>query len=158
MDGTRVWMISGVPELQDPVTVYEGRLLITESPGEVDLVEISVLADEPRRTTLRAASRRPVLLLRPRKVSRGTASLDLSSTGCRVRVPDHQELAAGQLLQVAVDLDAGTSVWADGQVVWLNSETRVAALRFIRMDPANQERLDRHVLTALSPTFGSSDI
>jgi c-di-GMP-binding flagellar brake protein YcgR len=96
-----------------------------------------------------------VLLLRPGKVSRGTTSLDLSSTGCRVTIPDQQKLSPGQMLQVAVDLDAGRSVWADGQVVWVDDEAQVAALRFTRMDPADQERLDRRVLAALSPRFGS---
>jgi hypothetical protein len=157
MDGIRVWMISGVPERQDPVTAYEGRLLVTKLPGEVDLVDISLLADEPRRAALRAAARRPVLLLRPGKVSHGTTSLDLSSTGCRVTVPDHQQLSAGQILQVAVDLEAGSSVWTDGQVVWVDDEAQVAALRFTRVDPADQERIDRRVLAALSPRFGSFD-
>ena len=153
MDGLRVWVISGVSE-QAAVTVFQGRLLLTPQLGEVHLTDLALLADEPRRAALRAAARRPVLLLQPGKVSSGTTSLDLSSTGCRVNVPDGQKLATGQVLQVAVDLDTGSSVWADGQVVWVDDDAQVAALRFTRVDPADQERLDRGVLAALSPRAG----
>jgi len=153
MDGVRVWVISGEPE-RSAVTVHEARLLVAPQPDEVELAELTLLADEPRRAALRAAAQRPVLLLRPGKVSSGTTSLDLSSTGCRVAVPAGQELSTGQQVQVAVDLDAGNSVWADGQVVWVDEEAGVAALHFTRMDPADRERLDRGVLAALSPRFG----
>lgn len=153
MDGVQVWVLSGTGE-RGPATVYESRLLVRAQLPDVELTEISLLADEPRRHALRAAARRPVLLLRPGKVSSGTTSLDLSSTGCRVSLPTGQELAAGQVVQVAVDLDAGSSVWADGQVVWVDDVAQVAALRFTRVDPADQERIDRSVLAALSPRFG----
>jgi hypothetical protein len=153
MDGVRVWVLSG-PGDRGPATVHEARLLVRSQLPDVNLTDISLLADEPRRNALRASARRPVLLLRPGKVSSGTTSLDLSSTGCRVTVPTGQELSAGQVVQVAVDLDAGSSVWADGQVVWVDDDAGVAALRFTRVDPADQERLDRGVLSALSPRFG----
>jgi PilZ domain len=153
MDGARVWVIAG-DSGTGSLTVYEGRLHVTDRPDEVELAELDLLADEPRRSALRAGARRPVLLLRPGKASRGTTSIDLSSTGCRVSVPPDQDLAAGQSVQVAVDLDAGRSVWADGEVVWVDPVARVAALRFIRVDPADSERLDRGVLAALSPHFG----
>lgn len=153
MEGLRVWVISGVSE-QAAVTVFQARLLLAPQLGEVELADLALLADEPRRAALRGAARRPVLLLQPGKVSSGTTSLDLSSTGCRVTVPDGQKLTTGQVLQVAVDLDTGSSVWADGQVVWVDDDAHVAALRFTRVDPADQERLDRGVLAALSPRAG----
>lgn len=150
MDGVRVWVLSGMSE-RGAATVHEARLLVRTQTAEVDLTDISLLADEPRRNALRACAQRPVLLVQPGKVSAGTTSLDLSSTGCRVTVPSGQDLSAGQVVLVAVDLDAGSSVWVDGQVVWVDEAAGVAALRFIRVDPADQERLDRGVLTALSP-------
>lgn len=153
MDGVRVWALSGADD-RGPATVHEARLLVRAQLPDVDLTDISLLADEPRRNALRAGAQRPVLLLRPGKVSSGTTSLDLSSTGCRVTLPRGQVLSAGQVVQVAVDLDAGSSVWADGQVVWVDDESNVAALRFTRVDPTDQERLDRGVLAALSPRFG----
>jgi hypothetical protein len=153
MHGGRVWVICDVPE-HAAVTVFQARLLLTARPGEVELAALTLLADEPRRAALRAAARHPVLLLQPGKVSTGTTSLDLSSIGCRVTIPDGQELLRGQVLQIAVDLDTGSSVWADGEVVWVDGDARVAALRFVRMDPADQERLDRGVLAALTPRAG----
>jgi hypothetical protein len=153
MDGVRVWVLSSADE-PGPMTVHEARLRVKPLRAEVELTEISRLADEPRRATLRAAARRPMLLLRPGKISSGTTSLDLSSTGCRMAVPDGQELAAGQVVLVAVDLDAGNSVWADGQVVWVDDDTHMAALRFTQLDPTDQERLDRGVLAALFPPLG----
>lgn len=153
MHGTRVWVTADLPD-EGLLSVYEALVQLALPREEVDLVEVSLLADEPRRAALRAAAQRPVILLQPGKVSRGTVSLDLSSCGCRVAVPADQQLAAGQMVQVAVDLDAGRSVWADGQVVWVDDAQHVAALRFTRVDPVDQERLDRGVLEALSPRFG----
>jgi hypothetical protein len=155
MDGVRVWVLSGADD-RGPATVHEARLLVRTRSPEVDLNEVSLLADEPRRKALRTATQRPVLLLRPGKVSSGTVSLDLSSTGCRVAVPGGQELSSGQVVLVAVDVDTGSSVWVDGQVVWVDDAAGVAALRFTRVDPTDQERLDRSVLSALSPRFGHS--
>jgi hypothetical protein len=153
MDGVRVWVLSGAGD-RGPATVHVARLMVRTQASEVDLTEVSLLADEHRRNALRTSAQRPVLLLRPGKVSSGTVSLDLSSTGCRVAVPRRQKLAAGQVVLVAVDVDAGSSVWADGQVVWVDEAAGVAALRFTRIDPADQERIDRSVLSALSPRFG----
>ncbi|HET9654859.1 MAG TPA: PilZ domain-containing protein [Kineosporiaceae bacterium] len=149
MHGVRTWVIRG-PGDRGTMAVYEGRLRVQGTSRWPELVELNLLADESRRAALRAAARHPMLLVRPGKVSRATESLDLSSTGCRVTVPDGQELAAGQVVQVAVDLDAGSSVWAEAQVVWSDGDTRTAALRFTRVDPADQERLDRGVLAALA--------
>lgn len=155
MDGVRVWVLSGAAD-RGSATVHVARLLVRTQAAEVDLTEVSLLADEPRRNALRTSAQRPVLLLRPGKVSSGTVSLDLSSTGCRVAVPSGQELSAGQVVLVAVDVDAGGSVWADGQVVWVDEAAGVAALHFTRIDPTDQERIDRSVLAALSPRFGRS--
>lgn len=150
LHGTRVWMTNR-PVDGGLLVVFEGvALLPGVLRGDVDLVDLSLLADEPRRAALRTATQRPALLVHPGRASRGTTTLDLSSSGCRVQVPFDQPLAAGQSLQVVVEVDHGRAVWADSQVVWVDDDTHIAALRFTRLDPADQERLDRRVLTSLS--------
>jgi hypothetical protein len=118
--------------------------------GEVEFSDVRRIADESRRAALRAATECPALLVLPGRTSRGTRTLDLSSHGCRVGLPHGPAFGVGQALQIAMDVDNGATVWADGVVVWLDLDRGEAAMRFTRVTDADAERLDRRVLAALS--------
>ena len=95
-----------------------------------------------------------VLLFRPGKASKGTRTRDLSSTGCRVALPATKQLTGGQVLQIAVDVDHGATVWADGTVVWVDEAAQEAALQFTRLDPLDAQRIDWQVYSALTAQAG----
>jgi len=125
---------------------------VPHSHGEVELGQARRVADERRRAALRAATRCPALLVQPGRRSRGTNTVDLSSLGCRVGLPGGPGIEVGQAVQIALDVDHGSTVWADGVVVWIDEQRREAAMRFTRVTGADAERLDRRVLTALAGT------
>jgi len=148
--GTPVWMTARGPD-EGTLTAYRG---VAAPPGdlrgEIRLTDLVLLVDEPRRTALRVTAERPILLIRPGRSSRATTTIDLSSTGCRVAMRPEQPLARGETLLVAVVVDHGGAVWADGQVVRVDEAQHEAALRFTRVEPSDAERLDRRVLSVLS--------
>lgn len=144
-----VWVMSRGDD--ESLQVHEAQLRVGGSDrSTVELVDVRHLADERRRAHLRVAAQAPVLLVEPGRRSRGTTTIDLSAGGCRVALGYGQTLHRGQAVQVALDIDAGSTVWADGEVVRVDDVRHEAALRFTRLDPTDSERLERRLLAGLS--------
>ena len=135
----------------ESLRVHEADLSVDDRDrSTVELHDVRHLADERRRAHLRVAAQAPVLLVEPGRRSRGTTTIDLSAGGCRVVLGYGQSLHTGQAVQVALDIDAGSTVWADGEVVRVDDVRHEAALRFTRLDPVDSERLERRLLSSLS--------
>lgn len=144
-----VWVMSRGED--ESLQVHEAHLgTAGEDRSRVELTDVRHLADERRRAHLRVAAQAPVLLVEPGRRSRGTTTIDLSAGGCRVVLGYGQTLQRGQPVQVALDIDAGSTVWADGEVVRVDDARHEAALRFTRLDPSDSERLERRLLSSLS--------
>lgn len=160
----RIRLDAGVAALLRDEAVYvssrtpDERLRVHEAVAHVvdgdrslvDLTDLRLIGDERRRAHLRAATQAPVLLVEPGRRSRGTTTIDLSAGGCRVVLAYGQTLQPGQILQVALDVDAGATIWADGEVVRVDEVRHEAALRFTRLDPSDSERVERRLLRSLS--------
>ncbi len=142
--GERVWVRMRAPEamvvVQAAVHPVQGR------PDEMELVGVTGLAVEVRRGAVRARLERPVTLVRG--TSRHTTStLDLSATGCRVRLPeDDGPLRPGEQLSVHVSDATGDELQLRSEVIRVDLDSGEAALRFVDIAPAVQNRLDREVL------------
>jgi hypothetical protein len=154
--GEPVWVVSRSPQDGSLVLLKAQARGVVRRPGEVEFSQVVRLADESRRAALRAATQCPALLIRPGRTSRGTRTIDLSAQGCRVGVPEGSYCSVGQAVHIALDVDAGQTVWADGVVVWVDERRREAALRFTRIADADAERLDRRVLAALTAACGDA--
>ena len=147
--GGGVWVMSRGDD--ESLRVHEADLSVDDRDrSTVELHDVRHLADERRRAHLRVAAQAPVLLVEPGRRSRGTTTIDLSAGGCRVVLGYGQSLHTGQAVQVALDIDAGSTVWADGEVVRVDDVRHEAALRFTRLDPVDSERLERRLLSSLS--------
>lgn len=145
-----VWVLSRAAD--EGLRVHEATVRAVEGDRTVvDLTDVRLLADEQRRAHLRAAAQAPVLLVEPGRRSRGT-TVDLSAGGCRVTLAYGQSLRAGQVLQVGLDIDQGSTVWADSEVVRVDDARHEAALRFIRLEPGDCERVERRLLRGLTRT------
>ena len=85
--------------------------------------------------------------------ARGVAAetVDLSSTGARVRLGAEAVAAARASEQVRVEVAVGGSpMTVTGEVVRVDAERGEVAVRFVDLDDAGQARLDRAVLSELS--------
>jgi hypothetical protein len=148
--GERVWVSARTSQTSALVVFHAIGQPVDARRDELELTGVTLLASETRRGTLRAQVARPVLLLRDGAPSRGTSTVDLSSSGCRVRLPEGQDYQEGERLQAAVEVDAGPAVWARGEVVRVDRDLAEVALRFLEVDDADRDRLDRDVLTWFS--------
>lgn len=144
LNGRRVWARARAPEAM--VVVHAVAQALTGWRDEVELTAVVGLAVESRRSALRAHLERSVLLLRDGRPARGTSTLDLSASGCRVRLPRDQSLASGDRLQTVVADGAGEPMWLRSEVVRVDSETGEAALRFLEVSDTHRNALERDVL------------
>jgi hypothetical protein len=145
LSGQRVWVRTRAPEAM--VVVQALAQPVAGRPDEIELTGVSGLAVEARRAAVRARLSRPILLLREGIPSRGTHTLDLSSTGCRVRLDPDQQIAPGDRLQTVVTDADGATMWLLSEVIRIDYERAEAALRFLDISDADRDRLDREVLT-----------
>lgn len=144
-----VWAMSR--DTDEGLQVHEAVLhRVPDDRAQVALSDVRLLADEQRRAHLRAATQAPVLLVEPGRRSRGTTTIDLSTGGCRVALAYGQVLEPGQNVQVALDIDAGSTVWADGEVLRVDDARHEAAVRFTRLGEADAERVERRLLRSLA--------
>jgi len=144
LTGERVWVRMRAPEAM--VVVQAMAQPVGGRPDELELTGVSGLAVEARRRAVRARLVRPVLLMQDGIASRGTQTLDLSATGCRVRLPQDQDLAPGDRLQTVVTDASGATLWLRSEVVRVDAERGEAALRFVEISDADADRIDREVL------------
>lgn len=154
VSGRRVWVRARTPRAM--VVIQAVAQSVAGRRGLVELTGVSGLAVESRRTALRARLRRSILLLREGTPSRGTWTVDLSSSGCRVRLAADQDLHEGDRLQAVVTRPDGTAMWLRTEVVRVDAEAGEAALHFTDIDDADRNALEREVLTWHSERATSS--
>ena len=141
--GQRVWVSA---RGSDALVVFQAVAQgVAHHEDQLELTGVTRLATEPRRSSLRADISRSVLLVRENVPSRGTTSIDLSAGGVRVRVPEGQQLVAGDRLDAALADERGGTVWARSEVVRVDGDE--AALRFVEVDAADRDRIDHDVYT-----------
>ncbi|MBL8929618.1 MAG: PilZ domain-containing protein [Kineosporiaceae bacterium] len=143
--GERVWVRLRTP--QALVVLRAVAHPVAGRPDEIELTGVSGLAVESRRQAVRARLVRPILLVRDGVAARGTQTLDLSATGCRVRLPEDQVLEPGDRLQTVVTDSSGESLWLRSEVVRVDADRGEVALHFIEIADADRDRLDREVLS-----------
>lgn len=81
----------------------------------------------------------------------GTETVDLSSSGARVRVSATAAVAARARDAVRVEVAlSGAAMTLSGEVVRVDPERGEVAVRFVDLDDAGRARLDRAVLSELS--------
>lgn len=148
--GERVWLTTRTAGSAALVVFHAVGQPVDARRDELELTGVTLLGSESRRAALRAQVARPVLLMRDGVPSRGTSTVDLSASGCRVRLPEGQDYREGERLRTAVDVDAGGTVWARSEVVRVDRDAAEVALRFVEVEDADRERLDRDVLTWFS--------
>lgn len=148
--GERLWLTTRTHRTASLVVFHAVGQPVISRPDELELTGVTLLGSETRRTALRAHVARPVLLVQDGMPSRGTSTVDLSATGCRVRLPQGQELRAGEQVRTAVDVEGGETVWARSEVVRVDRDASEVALRFVEVEDAGRELLDRDVLTWFS--------
>jgi len=144
LSGERVWVRMRAPEAM--VVVQAVAQPVAGHRDELELTGVTGLAVEVRRSAVRARLTRPILLMHEGTPSRGTETLDLSSTGCRVRLPVDQVLQPGDRLQTVVTDSAGATMCVRSEVVRVDVERDEAALRFVDLADADRDRIDRDVL------------
>ncbi len=142
--GRRVWVRARAPGAM--VVIQAVAQPVSGRREEVELTGVSGLAVEARRGAVRARLRRSILLLRDGHPSRGCWTVDLSSSGCRVRMADDQQLTVGDRLQAAVTDAVGGTLWLRGEVVRVDSDAQEAALHFVDVGQAERNALEREVL------------
>jgi hypothetical protein len=148
--GERVWVVTR-PDGDGGLVVFQAvGQVVSPERDELELTGVTWLAAETRRTALRAQVARPVLLVRDGVPSRGTQTVDLSSTGCRVQLPEGQTLTAGERLQAAVDTQDGSTVWVRSEVVRVDEGLAQVALRFVDLTVEDRDLIDRDVLAWFS--------
>ncbi len=123
---------------------------VPERRDELALTGLVPVVQEPRRGAARAPVEHRVLLMRHGRRARGTTTVDVSAGGCRVRSAGSAPLVPGEVLNAALDVDAGSTVWARSEVVWVDQDDGTAALRFLDVSAPDRQRLDRDVLTWLT--------
>jgi hypothetical protein len=142
--GARIWVRMRTPEAL--VVLRAVGQPVAGHQDELELVGVTGLAVEARRQAVRARIRRPILLMHEGIPAKGTETLDLSATGCRVRLPEHQQLRPGDRLQTVVTDAHGGTIWLRSEVVRVHHDRDEAALRFIEISDADRNRIDRDVL------------
>ncbi|MBK6871607.1 MAG: PilZ domain-containing protein [Kineosporiaceae bacterium] len=142
--GTQVWVRLRAPEA---LIVVRGLAQpVGGRPDEIELIGVTGLAVEARRQAVRARLVRPILLLSTDGPARGTQTLDLSATGCRVRLPEGHSLQPGDLLESVVTDSRGENLRLSSEVVRVDEGRGEAALHFIRIADGDRDRLEREVL------------
>jgi len=145
LNGHRVWVRATAA--QGLVVVQAVAKPVAGRRDEIELTGVVGLAVETRRTAVRARLERAIVLLRDGAPSRGTTTLDLSSSGCRLRLPEDQPLSPGERLQTVVTGQAGDPMLLLGEVVWVDSEAGEAALHFVEVSDADRFALEHDVLS-----------
>ncbi len=115
-------------------------------PGHLELTGVIGLAVEARRSAVRAQLRHAVLLQRAGVPSRGTWTIDLSSTGCRVPL-NEDRLTVGERVRTAVTRADGSTLWLSGEVVRVDRDAGEAALHFVEISEDDRFALERDVLS-----------
>lgn len=142
--GTQVWVRLRAPEA---LIVVRGLAHpVAGWPDEIELTGVTGLAVEARRQAVRARLVRPILLLTAGGPARGTQTLDLSATGCRVRLPEDLGYQPGDVLETVVTDSRGENLRLRSEVVRVDTERGEAALHFIEIADADRDRLEREVL------------
>ena len=145
VNGRRVWVRARAPEAM--VVVQAVAQMVAGRRDEIELTGVVGLAVETRRAAVRARLERSILLVREGVPSRGTWTLDLSSTGCRVRLPQDQQLARGDRMRTMVSGNGGEPMWLIGEVVWVDADAGEAALHFVDVSEWDRNALERDVLS-----------
>ncbi len=148
--GERVWVVTRPGGEQGLVVFQAVGQVVAPARDELELTGVTWLAAETRRAALRAQVARPVLLVREGVPSRGTETIDLSSTGCRVQLPAGQTLLPGERLQTAVDVLDGSTVWVRSEVVRVDEDRAQVALKFVDLTLEDRDLIDRDVLAWFS--------
>lgn len=142
--GTQVWVRVRAPEA---LIVVRGLAQpVGGRPDEIELTGVTGLAVEARRQAVRARLVRPILLLSTGGPPRGTQTLDLSATGCRVRLPEGHSLQPGDLLETVVTDSRGENLRLRSEVVRVDAGRGEAALHFVEIADGDRDRLEREVL------------
>lgn len=149
-----VW--ASVRTRQGRLHVLRGRAVRRQDARDVlELHDLEHLATESRRDHLRSAMEHAVLLVRYGTRMRRTTTSDLSASGCLIRPLPEPGISPGQRVRAALALDTARDpasfVWAETEVSRVERATGHIALRFIEVEPADRDRLDRHVLGSLTP-------
>lgn len=152
LDGHRVWA-SLYTERTDALLVLQGVVRRTRAshPEQLELTGVLGIAREPRRSAPRALLSRPVRLnvdgsSEPVEV----VTVDLSSSGCRVQLPQGCVLRVGSSAVVEIDLGMSTPVRAEAEVVRLDEDRLQAVLRFRSLSPRDESALNRSVYPLLA--------
>jgi PilZ domain len=145
LNGHRVWVRATAG--QGMVVVQAVAKPVAGRRDEIELTGVVALAVETRRTAVRARLERAIVLLRDGTPSRGTTTLDLSSSGCRLRLPDDEPLAPGERLQTVVTGQDGDPMLLLGEVVWVDTDAGEAALHFVEVSDADRFALEHDVLS-----------
>jgi PilZ domain len=121
-----------------------------DRPDQLELTGVIGIAREPRRAALRASLERPLrLVLDGAEHPLEVVSVDLSSSGARVRLPAGKTLAVGDSVTVEIDLEGAETVRVDGDVLRLDEEQGQAVLRFHDLTPQDESAINRSVYPAL---------
>ncbi len=147
LNGRQVWVRARAPEAM--IVVRAVAQVVSGLPEQIELTGVAGLAVEPRRTAPRARLERTILLLRDGAPARGTWTLDLSSSGCRVRLDPEQPLLLGDRVQTVISGAEGEPMWLLSEVVRIDLESGEAALHFVEVDDSDRNTLERDVLTWL---------
>lgn len=145
LNGRRVWARARAPE--GMVVVQAVAQQVAARRDELELTGVIGLAVEARRAAVRARLQRSILLLRDGVPSRGTWTIDLSSTGCRVRLPQDQQLTRGDRLRTVVSGSGGEPMLLLSEVVWVDADAAEAALHFVEVSDSDRNALERDVLS-----------
>lgn len=146
LDGRRVWASARL-ERSGSLAVFQA-VAQAHRDDELALTGVVLLANEARRSAVRARTRRPAHL-HADDFDGDAHTVDISRTGVRVEsgsaLPDpHQEV------EVSVALQDGVEIHARGEVLRVDREAGEAVIQFVDMGPADSAAVDRAVFTELS--------
>jgi len=149
LDGKAVW--ASARSRQGSLLLMRATAMRSSSRRDVvELYDVVHIGTESRRAHPRAYVEHAVLLVQQGTRTRRTVTIDLSSSGCRVRrLPEHH-YAPGLRLRAALAVDTGPAVWAETEVLRVDESAGEIALRFLQVADADRDRLDRDVLTYLT--------
>jgi len=157
LSGQRVWARVESPD--GAVRVLEGVVVADAVGASLTMTGMLALAEERRRAAPRVETMLPVKVSLDALALRHASdahTVDLSRTGARLRMPAASLKASmvvakgGVMVEVEVAVGATETVTADAEVIRVDAERGEMAVRFVGLQEADAELLDRAVLTTLS--------
>lgn len=148
LDGQRVWVSTEAGD-EDHVVPHAVFQAVAQAhrDDELTLTGVMLLASETRRGAVRAPASLPVHLTTDEGVA-DARTVDYSRSGLRLEGTGLPQ--PHSTVDVSLALEKGLEVHGRGEVLRVDAETGEAVVRFVELDPAAAEALERSVLTELA--------